>query len=97
MVSSQCEDYLFVGINSLTRAIDQICIMLAPLAAGQVMTFISLRAGAGVMAGWNLITIFVQYILLFTVYKAVPRLANKTEGIENQILSINALPLINHI
>ena len=71
------------NLNASTRAIDQLCKIVSPLAVGQVMTFASLKVGAATIAGWNLVSMFVEYYILYRVYKAVPELAERKKKHES--------------
>ncbi|XP_077131702.1 ferroportin isoform X1 [Ranitomeya variabilis] len=64
-------------MNATVRRIDQLTNILAPLAVGQIMTFGSPVIGCGFIAGWNLISMCVEYFLLWKVYQKTPALAIK--------------------
>ncbi|CAJ0955299.1 unnamed protein product [Ranitomeya imitator] len=65
-------------MNATVRRIDQLTNILAPLAVGQIMTFGSPVIGCGFIAGWNLISMCVEYFLLWKVYQKTPALAIKS-------------------
>ncbi|KAG8432787.1 hypothetical protein GDO86_017143 [Hymenochirus boettgeri] len=65
-------------MNATVRRIDQLTNILAPLAVGQIMTFGSPVIGCGFIAGWNLLSMFVEYFLLWKVYQKTPALAIKS-------------------
>ncbi|XP_069839584.1 ferroportin-like isoform X2 [Dendropsophus ebraccatus] len=65
-------------INATVRRIDQLTNILAPLAVGQIMTFGSPVIGCGFIAGWNLVSMFIEYLLLWKVYQKTPALAIKS-------------------
>ncbi|XP_073414224.1 ferroportin isoform X2 [Dendrobates tinctorius] len=65
-------------MNATVRRIDQLTNILAPLAVGQIMTFGSPVIGCGFIAGWNLISMCVEYFLLWKVYQKTPALALKS-------------------
>ncbi|XP_073503939.1 ferroportin [Phyllobates terribilis] len=65
-------------MNATVRRIDQLTNILAPLAVGQIMTFGSPVIGCGFIAGWNLMSMCVEYFLLWKVYQKTPALANKS-------------------
>ncbi|KAM4626879.1 ferroportin [Discoglossus pictus] len=83
------------GMNATIRRIDQVTNILAPMAVGQIMTFGSLEIGCGCVVGWNLISVCVEYMLLWKVYKKTPELANKKQKKEEEQemrpLNINGL------
>ena len=62
-------------MNSAFRTIDLGTYILAPVLVGQLMTFLSPVAAAAFMAGWNIISLAVEYTLLRRVYRSVPQLA----------------------
>ncbi|KAG9468821.1 hypothetical protein GDO78_021887 [Eleutherodactylus coqui] len=64
-------------MNATVRRIDQLTNILAPLAVGQIMTFGSPVIGCGFIAGWNLLSMCVEYFILWKVYQKTPALANK--------------------
>ncbi|XP_040295673.1 solute carrier family 40 member 1 isoform X2 [Bufo bufo] len=65
-------------MNATVRQIDQLTNILAPLAVGQIMTFGSPVIGCGFIAGWNLVSMCVEYLLLWKVYQKTPALAIKS-------------------
>lgn len=64
-------------MNATVRRIDQLTNILAPMAVGQIMTFGSPVIGCGFIAGWNLMSMCVEYMLLWKVYQKTPALAIK--------------------
>ncbi|XP_044525643.1 solute carrier family 40 member 1 [Gracilinanus agilis] len=64
-------------MNATIRRIDQLNNILAPMAVGQIMTFGSPVIGCGFIAGWNLVSMCVEYFLLWKVYQKTPALALK--------------------
>lgn len=73
-------------MNATVRRIDQLTNILAPLAVGQIMTFGSPVIGCGFIAGWNLVSMCVEYLLLWKVYQKTPALAIKSCKKEDQEL-----------
>ncbi|XP_073529385.1 ferroportin-like isoform X2 [Phyllobates terribilis] len=69
-------------MNATMRRIDQLTNILAPLAVGQMVTFGSPVLGCGFIAGWNLVSMCAEYLLLWTVYQKTPALAAKSSGKE---------------
>ncbi|KAL7991568.1 hypothetical protein Chor_015824 [Crotalus horridus] len=78
-------------MNATIRRIDQLTNILAPLAVGQIMTFGSPVIGCGFISGWNLISMCIEYMLLFKVYKKTPALAHKAgpKGEESELKQLN--------
>ncbi|KAM8933981.1 ferroportin-like [Pelodytes ibericus] len=64
-------------MNATVRRIDQLTNILAPMAVGQIMTFGSPVIGCGFIAGWNVVSMCVEYLLLWKVYQKTPALAIK--------------------
>lgn len=65
-------------VNAVFRTIDLATLSLAPLSAGLVFDFISNSAAAYFIAAWNMISVFLEYWLLKSIYKEFPLLAHKT-------------------
>lgn len=66
-----------VDMNATIRRIDQLTNILAPMAVGQIMTFGSTVIGCGFISAWNLVSMCVEYFLLWKVYQKTPALAVK--------------------
>ncbi|ELR60867.1 ferroportin [Bos indicus] len=64
-------------MNATIRRIDQLTNILAPMAVGQIMTFGSTVIGCGFISAWNLVSMCVEYFLLWKVYQKTPALAVK--------------------
>ncbi|XP_047629008.1 solute carrier family 40 member 1 [Phacochoerus africanus] len=64
-------------MNATIRRIDQLTNILAPMAVGQIMTYGSAVIGCGFISGWNLVSMCVEYFLLWKVYQKTPALAVK--------------------
>ncbi|NXI28610.1 S40A1 protein, partial [Sterrhoptilus dennistouni] len=69
-------------MNATIRRIDQLTNILAPMAVGQIMTFGSPMIGCGFISGWNLMSMCVEYLLLWKVYQKTPTLARKAAKVE---------------
>ena len=61
-------------MSATLRAIDLVTLTVAPVLTGQIMTYASTRIGALFIGGWNLVSVFVEYYLLWKVYDIVPAL-----------------------
>lgn len=68
---------LLASMSANLRAIDLSTAILAPIATGQIIYFIHLKYGAVFIAAWNLVSVFIEYVLIRKVYKQVPALKNK--------------------
>ncbi|XP_077435732.1 solute carrier family 40 member 1 [Vanacampus margaritifer] len=64
-------------MNATVRIIDQLTNILAPMLVGQIMSFGSHFIGCGFISGWNLFSMFMEYMLLWKVYQKTPALAVK--------------------
>ncbi|KAM4668467.1 ferroportin isoform 2-T2 [Amazona ochrocephala] len=73
-------------MNATIRRIDQLTNILAPVAVGQIMTFGSPMIGCGFISGWNLMSMCVEYLLLWKVYQKTPTLALKSAKVEESEL-----------
>ncbi|XP_069471732.1 ferroportin-like [Ambystoma mexicanum] len=65
------------AMNATMRRIDQVTNILSPLAVGQILTFGSLVIGCGFLAGWNVLSMGLEYLILWKVYQKTPALAVK--------------------
>ncbi|XP_077584550.1 solute carrier family 40 member 1 [Stigmatopora nigra] len=65
-------------MNATLRIIDQLTNILAPMLVGQIMAFGSHFIGCGFISGWNLLSMFLEYMLLWKVYQKTPALAVKS-------------------
>lgn len=78
-------------MNATIRRIDQLTNILAPMAVGQIMTFGSPMIGCGFISGWNLMSMCVEYLLLWKVYQKTPTLARKSAKVEaSELKQLNA-------
>ncbi len=74
------------GMNSTCRSIDLATNMIAPIAVGQVMYFLSHIVAAVTIASWNVLSFFIECFLLWRIYKEFPNLAVKNSTSEKQPL-----------
>ncbi|KAK7109677.1 ferroportin-like [Littorina saxatilis] len=65
------------SMTAMMRRVDQISMILAPMATGQVMGYIGLVYGAIFIGGWNVLSVFVEFYLMWKVYNTVPALKAK--------------------
>ncbi|XP_046645830.1 solute carrier family 40 member 1-like [Daphnia pulicaria] len=75
-------------MNSTCRSIDLATNMIAPIAVGQVMYFLSHIVAAVTIASWNVLSFFIEYFLWWRIYKEFPNLAVKTSTSEKQPLQV---------
>ncbi|KAK6166093.1 hypothetical protein SNE40_022863 [Patella caerulea] len=70
---------MLAQMTSTLRRIDLATKILAPIATGQIMTYVGLEFGAVFIGGWNLVTVFIEYYLIWKVYQTVPALRKKKD------------------
>ncbi|KAI3674791.1 hypothetical protein L2E82_51907 [Cichorium intybus] len=87
VISEGHSSNLLTEMNSRIRRIDLICKLFAPVATGFIISFVSLIASAACLAIWNILSVFLQYWLLNSVYKGIPALqeSSKKRGLKNTI------------
>ncbi|KAI3805793.1 hypothetical protein L1987_21679 [Smallanthus sonchifolius] len=66
---------LLTKLNSTIRRIDLISTLFAPVVTGFIISFVSMTASAVGLAIWNILSAFLQYWLLNSVYKGIPALS----------------------
>ena len=54
------------------------CNILAPVSTGLILDYGSRLIGILFIAGWNIVSVFVEYTMLSSVYHSCPALGNKT-------------------
>ena len=76
------------GINARIRQIDLLCKLLAPIAFGLISQYVkdadgysrkAIAVGAGVVAGWNVLTAIPEYTFLARVHGACPALQSRDQ------------------
>ena len=65
-------------LSAFLRRIDLVTNLVAPIVTGQVITYGSSVIGAVFLGGWNVVFMFIEYSLLYAIYRRVPDLAVKT-------------------
>lgn len=70
---------LLTKMNSVIRRIDLTCKLLAPVFTGFVISFISLRASAIIFSVWNIVSVFIEYWFLASVYNGIPSLSESDQ------------------
>merc|ERR1719315_714104 len=68
---------LLAKMNSILRTIELTTYMLAPAAAGQLFTFCGFGLTGLIIAGWNIVSVCLEYLLLALIYKKYPALGHK--------------------
>lgn len=67
----------FVGTNSILRRIDLTSNILAPVSTGLILDYGSTLIGVVFIACWNIVSVFVEYTMLSSVFRSCPALAEK--------------------
>ncbi|XP_060553697.1 solute carrier family 40 member 1-like isoform X2 [Ruditapes philippinarum] len=70
---------LLATTSAILKSIDLITNIVAPIVTGQIMAFASTEVGALFIGGWNVVSVFLEYYLLWKVYNVVPALRAKKE------------------
>jgi solute carrier family 40 (iron-regulated transporter), member 1 len=70
---------MLTKMNSVIRRIDLVCKLFAPVIAGFIISFVSLTASAWSLAIWNILSVFLQYWLLMSVYNGIPALRESNQ------------------
>ncbi|XP_002526704.2 solute carrier family 40 member 2 isoform X1 [Ricinus communis] len=65
-------------MDSIIRRIDLTCKLLAPLVAGFIISFVSVKASATTLAIWNSTAVWLEYWLFTSVYKGIPALGESS-------------------
>ncbi|XP_071738449.1 solute carrier family 40 member 2-like isoform X2 [Rutidosis leptorrhynchoides] len=78
VISEGHSSNLLTKMNSIIRRIDLISNLFAPVITGFIITFVSLLASAASLAIWNIISVFLQYWLLNSVYEGIPALSERS-------------------
>ncbi|KAL4222198.1 hypothetical protein ACF0H5_018235 [Mactra antiquata] len=70
---------LLATTSAILKSIDLVTNIVAPIATGQIMAYASTEIGALFIGGWNVVSVFVEYYLLWKVYNEVPALRAKKD------------------
>jgi len=77
VVIADGDNDLLAKMNSILRTIELVTYMLAPAAAGQLFTFLGFGLTGILIAGWNVGSVCLEYLLLALIYRKYPALARK--------------------
>ena len=77
VVIAMNDDDRLAKINAVFRTIDLTALTLSPLSAGLVFDLVSNYAAAYFIAGWNVVSVIFEYLLLSLIYKEFPQLSHK--------------------
>lgn len=83
-------------MNSILRTIELTTYMLAPVVAGQLFTFLGFGVTGIVIAGWNVISVLLEYLLLSLIYRRYPNLAKKRIVFEEEREEMTKADKIQH-
>ncbi|CAN1142110.1 Solute carrier family 40 member 2 [Linum perenne] len=73
-------------MNSTIRRIDLICKLLAPVASGFIISFVSIKASAVTLVCWNTVAVWLEYLLYMSVYKGMPALLHNNQKRVSRLL-----------
>ncbi|XP_060598850.1 solute carrier family 40 member 1-like isoform X2 [Ruditapes philippinarum] len=79
---------MLASLSATMRRISLLTMVIAPIVTGQLLSRTSHSTGALVVAGWNFITIFVEYALLWKIYQEVPQLSREKIREERHMMFI---------
>ncbi|WAR02398.1 S40A1-like protein, partial [Mya arenaria] len=88
-ICARDKDMLATMTASLRR-IDLISKLVAPIATGQIMYFASPGVGALFIAGWNFVSVFLEYFLLKKVEQGMGNLYDQPEPREHDMVNITS-------
>ncbi|KAI7750721.1 hypothetical protein M8C21_013023 [Ambrosia artemisiifolia] len=78
VISEGHSSNLLTKLNSMIRRIDLISTLFAPVVTGFIISFVSMIASAVGLAIWNILSVFLQYWFLNSVYKGIPALQERS-------------------
>ncbi|XP_035839962.1 solute carrier family 40 member 2 isoform X2 [Helianthus annuus] len=84
VISEGHSSNMLTKLNSRIRRIDLISTLFAPVVTGFIISFISMVASAVGLAIWNILSVFLQYWFLNSVYKGIPALQERSRKRELQ-------------
>ncbi|KAK9072985.1 hypothetical protein SSX86_007307 [Deinandra increscens subsp. villosa] len=84
VISEGSSSNLLTKLNSTIRRIDLTSTLFAPVVTGFIISFVSMTASAISLVIWNILSAFLQYWLLNSVYKGIPALSesNRKRGLK---------------
>ena len=85
VISDNDNDQL-AKMNSVFRTIDLLCLLIAPSLAGLIFEFLGYVYAAVFIALWNILSVAIEYYLLYAIYREFPALSYKKID-DNQPLS----------
>ncbi|XP_076915777.1 solute carrier family 40 member 2-like isoform X2 [Bidens hawaiensis] len=78
VISEGRSSNLLTKLNSRIRRIDLISTLFAPVVTGFIISFVSMKASAVSLAIWNILSVFLSYWFLNSVYKGIPSLQERS-------------------
>jgi len=73
-------------MNSVCRSINLASNIIAPIAVGQILYFLSEVIAATSIAGWNVVSFVVEILLLWSIYRENPKLSVKVINEKQDVL-----------
>ncbi|XP_076959631.1 solute carrier family 40 member 2-like [Bidens hawaiensis] len=78
VISEGHSSNLLTKLNSRIRRIDLISNLFAPVVTGFIISFVSMKASAVSLAIWNILSVFLSYWFLNSVYEGIPSLQERS-------------------
>jgi len=69
-----------LAVSATMRRISLVTMVITPILTGQVLTRTSHGAAALLVAAWNFVTVFLEYFLLWKIYREVPELRQRKQS-----------------
>jgi len=70
-------------MNSIFRTIDLVCLTLTPTLAGILFEYTGYVFSASCIGGWNILSFFIEYYLLVSIYNMFPSLSEQQTSPQN--------------
>ncbi|XP_053374081.1 solute carrier family 40 member 1-like [Mercenaria mercenaria] len=88
---------MLATLSATMRRISLLTMVIAPIVTGQILSRTSHSTGALAVAGWNFVTIFVEYALLWKIYQEVPQLRREKVREERHQMSVGHMQGVDMI
>ena len=74
VISESHAPRLLAKINAITQSIDLNCKLLEPIVVGFIMSYVSMLSYVVILVVWNILSIGLEYWILYSMYYVVPYL-----------------------
>ncbi|KAJ9185439.1 hypothetical protein P3X46_005077 [Hevea brasiliensis] len=78
VISEGHPPHVLTKMNSIIRRIDLTCKLLAPVVAGFIISFVSVKASAMTLVIWNTSAVLMEYWFFTSVYRGIPSLGESS-------------------